>query len=79
MKIYNIESIRLGHSVDKRCFSVTEKNTNKTIVYITCKVKTKKLIEKADKIFRLKGDEHIKALKMFLESEFNLVIKLVGV
>lgn len=78
MNVYTIESIRLSHSVDKHCFSVTEKNTNKTIVYITCKAKTKKLIEKADKIFRLKGDEHIKALKDFLESEFNLVIKLVG-
>jgi len=75
MNIYNIEHIRLSHSVDKHCFSVTEKNTNKTIIYITCKVKTKKLIEKADKIFRLKGEDHTKALKMFLESEFNLVIK----
>lgn len=75
MTIYNIESIRLSHSIDKKCFSVTEKNTNKTIVYITCKVKTKKLMEKADKIFKLKGDDHIKALKDFLKSEFNLVVK----
>lgn len=73
MTIYNIESIRLSHSADKKCFSVTEKNTNKTIVYITCKVKTKKLMEKANYIFRLKGEDHIKALKDFLKVEFNLV------
>ena len=75
MTIYNIESIRLSHSVDKKCFSVTEKNTNKTIVYITCKVKTKKLIEKANYIFRLKDEDHIKALKNFLKVEFDLVIE----
>ena len=73
MTIYNIESIRLSHSVDKKCFSVTEKNTNKRLVYITCKVKTKKLIEKANYIFRLKGEDHIKALKDFLQLEFDLV------
>ena len=66
----NRKDLKIAHSVDKRNFSVY--NGNERIVYNTYKHKTLKYMEQCDKIYRLKGIEHFKALKLFLKDNFNI-------
>lgn len=62
--------LKLAHSVDKHNFSVYK--GNERLVYNTYKHKTFKYMEQCDKIYRLKGAEHLEALKIFLKDSFNI-------
>ena len=73
MSIVYIENIKVAYSADKHNFSVYD--GNKRIVYNTLKFRTLKYIEQCNAIYKLKGEEHKTALKLFLKDNFDIEVR----